>query len=107
MVINTNDKYFKNNNFDLLASRHISEIKSIGYHLKHHYNGLEVAWLKNNDTHLAGSFILFTPISDNRGISHILEHCTMCGSKKYPSDKLYIEMLSKIPNTFLNAFGED
>lgn len=41
---------------------------------------------------------------DNTGLTHILEHSVLCGSKKYPVKDPFVELLKSSLNTFLNAF---
>ena len=44
-----------------------------------------------------------TPPTDDTGVPHILEHSTLCGSKKFPVKDPFIELLKGSLNTFLNA----
>ncbi|XP_041378980.1 LOW QUALITY PROTEIN: presequence protease, mitochondrial-like [Gigantopelta aegis] len=44
-----------------------------------------------------------TPM-DSTGVSHILEHTTLCGSKNYPVRDPFFKMLSRSLSTFMNAF---
>lgn len=41
---------------------------------------------------------------DSTGVSHILEHTTLCGSKNYPVRDPFFKMLSRSLSTFMNAF---
>ncbi len=41
---------------------------------------------------------------DSRGIAHILEHTTLCGSEKYPVRDPFFSMIRRSLNTFMNAF---
>ena len=44
-----------------------------------------------------------TPM-DSTGVSHILEHTTLCGSKHYPVRDPFFRMISRSLQTFMNAF---
>jgi Zn-dependent M16 (insulinase) family peptidase len=44
-----------------------------------------------------------TTPSDSTGVSHILEHVTLCGSQKYPVRDPFFKMLSRSLSTFMNA----
>lgn len=45
---------------------------------------------------------------DSTGIAHILEHTTLCGSRRYPVRDPFFVMLRRSLNTFMNAFtGSD
>ena len=45
-----------------------------------------------------------TPPKDSTGISHIMEHSVLCGSRKYTSKEPFAELLKGSLQTFLNAF---
>lgn len=47
-------------------------------------------------------FLQTTPM-DSTGISHILEHTTLCGSKLYPVRDPFFKMLNRSLSTFMNA----
>ena len=44
-----------------------------------------------------------TPM-DSTGVSHILEHTVLCGSKNYPVRDPFFKMISRSLSTFMNAF---
>ena len=41
---------------------------------------------------------------DNTGVSHILEHTSLCGSKKFPVRDPFFRMLTRSTSNFMNAF---
>jgi presequence protease len=41
---------------------------------------------------------------DSTGVAHILEHTTLCGSKRYPVRDPFFMMIRRSLNTFMNAF---
>ncbi len=41
---------------------------------------------------------------DSTGVAHILEHTTLCGSRRYPVRDPFFNMLRRSLNTFMNAF---
>jgi Zn-dependent M16 (insulinase) family peptidase len=41
---------------------------------------------------------------DDTGVAHILEHTTLCGSKRYPVRDPFFMMIRRSLNTFMNAF---
>ena len=51
-----------------------------------------------------GSVGFRTTPMDSTGVSHILEHTTLCGSKNYPVRDPFFKMLSRSLSTFMNAF---
>src|SRR3569832_624863 len=44
-----------------------------------------------------------TPPEDSTGVAHILEHSVLCGSRKYPVKKPFVELVKSSMQTFLNA----
>ena len=49
-------------------------------------------------------FVAFrTPPSDSTGVAHILEHTTLCGSRRYPVRDPFFAMLTRSLATFMNA----
>ncbi len=45
-----------------------------------------------------------TPPSDSKGVAHVLEHCVLCGSEKYPIRAPYFSMRKRSLATYMNAF---
>jgi len=56
-----------------------------------------------------GCAILFkTPPHDSTGLPHILEHLTLCGSRKYPIRDPFFNMIKRSLNSYMNAWtGSD
>lgn len=44
-----------------------------------------------------------TPALDDRGLTHILEHCVLAGSKNFPAKDPFVQLLKSAHHTFLNA----
>ena len=55
------------------------------------------------DEHRAFTVAFRTPPSDSSGLPHILEHTTLCGSKRYPVRDPFFNMLRRSLQTFMNA----
>lgn len=69
-------------------------------------NGPKVIALhKNKETICSQSFIIGvkTKLKNNKGISHILEHMVLEGSKRYRERNLFNNLSQKTSNTYLNA----
>lgn len=47
---------------------------------------------------------LRTVPTDSTGVAHILEHTSLCGSKRYPVRDPFFMMIRRSLNTFMNAF---
>ena len=49
-----------------------------------------------------------TPPTNSKGVTHIIEHSVLCGSKKYPIRDPFMNMLKRSLNTYMNAWtGSD
>ena len=55
------------------------------------------------DEHRAFTIAFRTPPADSTGLPHILEHTTLCGSRKYPVRDPFFNMLRRSLQTFMNA----
>jgi presequence protease len=44
-----------------------------------------------------------TPVSNNSGVAHILEHSVLCGSQKYPIKEPFTQLMKSSLQTYLNA----
>lgn len=90
------------NSFKLLIKEEIEDIKSKGY-IYMHTTGLTVAYIKNKDVNRVFSITFKTPPIDNTGVAHILEHCVLAGSNKYPLKDPFNELLKSKLYSYLNA----
>ena len=57
----------------------------------------------NDDENKVFGITFRTPPADSTGIAHILEHCVLCGSDKFPVKDPFIRLAQGSLNTFLNA----
>ncbi|MHA6690688.1 insulinase family protein [Devosia sp. A449] len=89
--------------FDLIRDEQIAEVNSRAQLFRHKKTGAEVLSLVNDDENKVFGITFKTPPSDSTGIAHILEHSVLCGSRKYPVRKPFVELIKGSLNTFLNA----
>ncbi|WP_339224218.1 insulinase family protein [Paenibacillus sp. FSL W7-1332] len=89
--------------YRVLETRNIEELKSEGIVLEHLKTGARLVLLSNEDENKVFSIGFRTPPSDNTGVAHILEHCVLCGSRKFPAKDTFSQLLKGSLNTFLNA----
>lgn len=82
---------------------YIDEINSWGYLLEHIKSGARCLYLANNDDNKVFSISFRTPPNDDSGIPHILEHSSLCGSRKYRLKEPFVDLVKGSLNTFLNA----
>ena len=89
--------------FTVTEVSEIPEYRGTGIRLKHDITGADIYHLHNDDKENLFSFAFKTPAGDNTGVSHILEHCVLAGSEKYPIKDPFLSMMNGSMNTFLNA----
>ena len=90
-------------NYKLIEKKFIKDIDSECFLLEHEKTKAKVFLVKNNDKNKVFNIAFRTPVSDNTGVPHILEHSVLCGSKKYPIKDPFVELAKSSFNTFLNA----
>ena len=92
-----------NKNYTVVKEMFIEEIHSQATLLKHNKSGARLLLLANDDDNKVFQVGFRTPPTDDTGVPHILEHSTLCGSKKFPVKDPFVELLKSSLNTFLNA----
>lgn len=89
--------------FRVTAASHIEEVNSDAYQMEHIKSGARLMYLDNDDDNKV-FYICFRTTPDNsKGTPHIMEHSTLCGSRKYPLKEPFVELAKGSLNTFLNA----
>lgn len=89
--------------YEILDEHRVEDVQSDGFILKHKKSGARIAVLSNNDDNKVFYIGFRTPPEDETGVPHIIEHTTLCGSKKFPVKDPFIELAKGSLNTFLNA----
>jgi len=89
--------------FDLVRDETIPEIASNVKLYRHKKTGAELLSFVNDDENKVFGITFKTPPEDSTGVAHILEHSVLCGSRKYPVRKPFVELIKSSMNTFLNA----
>lgn len=100
MNITVNELY---HGFKLLKSLYIPEIKSTSYEFIHEKSGAKLLFVENSDDNKVFSITFRTTPTDDTGVAHIVEHSTLCGSRKFPTKEPFVELVKGSLNTFLNA----
>ncbi|MCL2573769.1 MAG: insulinase family protein [Defluviitaleaceae bacterium] len=91
-----------NKNYTLIDQRDLSHINAHGY-LYSHPSGAQIMHLKSEDDNKVFCASFKTPPEDETGIAHIMEHCVLNGSQKYPLKDPFNELMTGSLYTFLNA----
>lgn len=90
-------------NYQVIINKHIEEMNSDAWLLKHKKTGARIVLLSNDDDNKVFNIGFRTPVSDDTGVPHIIEHTVLCGSEKYPVKDPFMELVKGSLNTFLNA----
>lgn len=90
--------------FELLAEKDIPELNVKAQHYRHLKTGAELLSLQNDDENKVFDIAFRTPPEDSTGLPHIMEHCVLSGSTKYPVKEPFVELVKGSMKTFLNAF---
>lgn len=90
-------------NFKLIKITDIPEIGNRAYEFIHELSGAKLLYLENEDDNKVFSISFRTTPHDDTGVAHIVEHSTLCGSRKFPSKEPFVELVKGSLNTFLNA----
>ena len=91
------------NGFELVREQEIPEINTHARIYRHVATGAELLSLENDDENKVFGITFRTPPEDSTGVAHILEHCVLCGSRKYPLRDPFKQLLKGSLQTYLNA----
>ena len=81
----------------------VAEINGTIFEYEHKKTGAKIIYIKTEDDNKVFYIAFKTPPVDDTGVSHIMEHSVLCGSKKYPLRDPFVELAKGSLNTFLNA----
>ncbi len=82
---------------------YLDDIKTAGIVLRHKKSGARVCVLSNDDDNKMFCAAFRTPVEDDTGVPHIIEHSVLNGSKNFPSRDPFMQLVKGSLNTFLNA----
>eukprot|EP00760_Papus_ankaliazontas_P023972 PhM_4_TR2109/c0_g1_i2/m.6529/K06972/PITRM1, PreP, CYM1; presequence protease len=89
--------------FRLIQQTPIPELNMTGLAFEHEKTKAQYFHCATDDTNNVFCIGFCTPNPDSKGLPHILEHTTLCGSDKYPIRDPFFHMLRRSLNTFMNA----
>ncbi len=90
--------------FIVLRVEVIEAMRLTAYEMEHRKTGAKVLHLHAPDRENLYAVGFRTPPSDSTGLPHILEHCVLAGSEKYPLKDAFKELIRSSMQTFINAF---
>ena len=89
--------------FTIKEIRDSEELRGRTVLREHDRTGAQVFWVDNKAENIVFSITFRTLPEDDTGVFHILEHCVLAGSGRYPVREPFLELLKSSMNTFLNA----
>ena len=94
--------------FKLTERRDIPGIRSHALRARHIRSGADLVFLRNpGDREKLFTAVFRTPPTDSTGVPHILEHCVLCGSRKFPLKDPFMELVKTSMATYINAITYD
>lgn len=89
--------------FEIVQAQPIGWLGGTAYHMRHSTTGTTYVHIEYPEENAAFNIILRTPAVNSTGISHVLEHAVLDGSKKFGIHNVYREMRKRSLATFMNA----
>ena len=80
------------------------EFQMKGFILEHEVTGAKYFHIDSSDLNNAFAIHFCTPAFDNTGVFHVLEHLSLCGSKRYPVRDPFMNMMKRSLNSYMNAW---
>lgn len=93
--------------FELVRELTLETLGGKARHFRHVKTGAELISITNDDNNKTFCIAFATPcneLTQSKGLQHILEHCVLCGSKKYPLKDPFAQLIKSSLNTHLNAY---
>ncbi|MDS4022998.1 MAG: insulinase family protein [Candidatus Competibacter sp.] len=90
--------------FQHLRSHPVPALRLEFQEYRHAATGARHLHLAADDPHNAFMVAFLTVPQDSTGVAHILEHTSLCGSRRYPVRDPFFMMIRRSLNTFMNAF---
>ncbi len=91
-------------NFHLIKTTRIDSLNIQYEEYQHLRTGAKHIHLASDNDENVFMVALRTVPTDSTGVAHILEHTSLCGSKRYPVRDPFFMMIRRSLNTFMNAF---
>ena len=89
--------------YRLVFDEKLDDLNGWGAYIVHEKTGAKIALIENDDNNKVFSIGFRTPPRNSTGVSHIIEHSVLCGSKNFPAKDSFVELAKGSLNTFLNA----
>lgn len=89
--------------FTLKGVHRVDDLNLVAYEMEHAATAAQCYHVDINDNNNTFCIGFRTPAENDKGTSHVLEHTTLCGSKKYPVRDPFFMMLKRSLSNFMNA----
>ena len=89
--------------YEIEYSESLPDVDSLGIVLRHKKSGARICLISNDDENKVFYIGFRTPVTDDTGVPHIIEHTVLCGSDRYPCRDPFMLLAKGSLNTFLNA----
>ena len=91
-------------NYTLERTQPLPEYNGTAYLFVHNRTKARILYLScPEDDNKVFCISFCTPPENDKGIPHILEHCVLNGSRKFPVKEPFVELIKGSLNTFVNA----
>ncbi|MCF6217315.1 MAG: insulinase family protein [Gammaproteobacteria bacterium] len=90
--------------FEWIRSESIASLNIEIQEYRHKKTGAQHFHIAADDSNNVFLVAFRTVPHDSKGVAHILEHTTLCGSQRYPVRDPFFMMSRRSLNTFMNAF---
>lgn len=89
--------------YELKQCCYVEEIHGLAALISHKKTKARLLLVSNEDTNKVFNIGFRTPVYNDTGVPHIIEHTVLCGSKNFPAKDPFVELVKGSLNTFLNA----
>lgn len=90
--------------FKLIEKKFVKEVNAECYLFEHESSGATIMKIASNDANKTFGIAFKTNPESDAGFPHIMEHCVLNGSKKFPVKSPFDVLVKGSLNTFINAF---
>ena len=93
--------------YEIIEQQYLDDIHAQGTIYRHLKTGAKVVCIQSDDINKVFTIAFRTPVHNDKGIPHILEHSVFSGSEKYPLKEPFNTLMKGSLHTYLNAATYD
>lgn len=91
--------------FSVVREEAVPELNCHATLLQHKKTGAQVMSVVSEEENKVFGISFRTPVEDDTGVPHVLEHSVLCGSRKYPCREPFVELLKSSVQVLFNCRG--